>query len=124
VRLGSQLGLRCLLFKLICPLLTCIIALIREWGWEVFQSIEKYCKIGVAYGTLHDVANTSLQPNDKMESFFLAETMKYFYLLFDPDTEVDLLNKHVFNTEAHPIRVFSKITESRGFGAKEKSDKR
>lgn len=83
----------------------------REWGWEVFQSIEKYCKTGVAYGTIKDVSNTKQQPNDKMETFFLAETMKYLYLLFDPDTEVDLLEKHVFNTEAHPIRVFSKIKQ-------------
>jgi hypothetical protein len=94
---------------------TCAYALLlsfhREWGWEVFQSIEKYCKTGVAYGTLKDVSNTNQQPNDKMESFFLAETMKYLYLLFDPDTEVDLLHKHVFNTEAHPIRVFAKIKE-------------
>jgi hypothetical protein len=41
-----------------------------------------------------------------MESFFFAETMKYLYLLFDPDTPIDLLNKHVFNTEAHPVRIF------------------
>jgi len=84
----------------------------REWGWEIFQSIEKYCRAGVAYGTLKDVSNTNLHPNDKMETFFFAETMKYLYLLFDPDTEIDLLNKHVLNTEAHPIRVLSEITKN------------
>ena len=41
-----------------------------------------------------------------MESFFLAETLKYLYLLLDPDTEIDILHKHVFNTEAHPTRIF------------------
>ena len=30
---------------------------------------------------------------DRMESFFLAETLKYLYLLFDPDSEIDILNK-------------------------------
>ena len=118
----------------------------REWGWEVFQSIEKYCKAGVGYGTLKDVSNTNQSPNDKTETFWLAETLvrsclwlsvlqrshssrcdaafahpsifllapqKYIYLLFDPDTEVDILNKHVFNTEAHPIRTFAKIQESK-----------
>ena len=30
---------------------------------------------------------------DRMESFFLAETMKYLYLLMDPETEVDIVNK-------------------------------
>lgn len=39
-----------------------------------------------------------------MESFFLGETLKYFYLLFDPESKVDL-DKYVFNTEAHPLRI-------------------
>lgn len=56
-----------------------------------------------------------------MESFFLAETTKYLYLLFDPDnflnndgssgTVIQVLNGecvidaggYIFNTEAHPI---------------------
>lgn len=56
-----------------------------------------------------------------MESFFLAETTKYLYLLFDPDnflnndgrdgTVIQMLNgecvidtgSYIFNTEAHPI---------------------
>mmetsp|Transcript_12847 Transcript_12847/g.30040 ORF Transcript_12847/g.30040 Transcript_12847/m.30040 type:complete len:614 (-) Transcript_12847:356-2197(-) len=78
----------------------------REWGWEIFQSIEKYCKTEAGYGKLNDVRNVNEGPQDEMESFFLAETIKYLYLLFDPDTEIDLLNKHVFNTEAHPMRIF------------------
>ena len=44
-----------------------------------------------------------------MESFFLAETIKYLYLLQDPDTEVDILKRHVFNTEAHPLRNFDEF---------------
>ncbi|CAB9523080.1 oligosaccharide 1,2-alpha-mannosidase [Seminavis robusta] len=79
----------------------------REWGWEVFQSIEKYCRTGVGYGTLSTVRSKTDKPRDKMETFFLAETVKYMYLLQDPDTEVDVLHKHVFNTEAHPMRVFN-----------------
>ena len=43
---------------------------------------------------------------DKQESFWLAETLKYLYLLFSP---VDLipLSDYVFNTEAHPLPIFS-----------------
>lgn len=78
----------------------------REWGWEVYQAIEKYCKTKYAYGSLTSVHQTNASPRDKMESFFLAETLKYLYLLQDPDTPVDVLNKHVFNTEAHPLRIF------------------
>mmetsp|Transcript_24169 Transcript_24169/g.52223 ORF Transcript_24169/g.52223 Transcript_24169/m.52223 type:complete len:770 (-) Transcript_24169:483-2792(-) len=77
----------------------------REWGWEVFQSIEKYCKTKYGYGSLKDVNNPGFV-EDRMESFFMAETLKYLYLLFDPDSEIDPLNKHVFNTEAHPVRIF------------------
>ncbi|KAL3917157.1 MAG: hypothetical protein SGILL_004847 [Bacillariaceae sp.] len=78
----------------------------REWGWEVFQAIERYCRTDAGYGSLKNVHRTNGVPDDKMESFFLAETLKYLYLLFDPETAVDVLHKHVFNTEAHPMRVF------------------
>jgi len=83
----------------------------REWGWECFQAIERYCKTDIAYGALSDVDNVNGKPRDEMESFFLAESMKYLYLLQDPDTEVDILNKHVFNTEAHPTRIFPIIDQ-------------
>ncbi len=78
----------------------------REWGWEVFQAIERFCKTEAGYGKIKNVRNPDLLPEDSMESFFLAETLKYLYLLFDPDTPIDLLHKHVFNTEAHPMRIF------------------
>ena len=81
----------------------------REWGWEVFQAIEKYCKAPYGYGSLRNVQDTQSPPENKQESFFLAETLKYLYLLFDPDTPVDVLNKHVFNTEAHPVRTFPQM---------------
>eukprot|EP00533_Pseudo-nitzschia_delicatissima_P010188 CAMPEP_0116091478 /NCGR_PEP_ID=MMETSP0327-20121206/7527_1 /TAXON_ID=44447 /ORGANISM="Pseudo-nitzschia delicatissima, Strain B596" /LENGTH=564 /DNA_ID=CAMNT_0003582833 /DNA_START=217 /DNA_END=1911 /DNA_ORIENTATION=+ len=83
----------------------------REWGWEVFQAIERYCKTDAGYGQLKNVRNPHRPPEDSMESFFLAETLKYLYLLFDPDTPIDLLNKHVFNTEAHPMRIFPVMDE-------------
>ena len=40
-----------------------------------------------------------------MESFVLAETMKYMYLLFDADDTINL-DKYVINTEAHPLGRF------------------
>jgi Glycosyl hydrolase family 47 len=83
----------------------------REWGWEVFQALERYCRTDGGYGGLRDVRRTSQTPDDKMESFFLAETLKYLYLLFDPETPIDLLHRHVFNTEAHPVRTFNAMDE-------------
>jgi hypothetical protein len=41
-----------------------------------------------------------------MESFWIAETLKYFYLLFEDDPNVLPLDQWVFNTEAHPLPVW------------------
>ena len=73
----------------------------REWGWEVFLAIERFCKLPVAYGSYTNVLDPKAKPDDRLESFFLAETLKYLFLLFNPDTDLDIVNKHVFNTEAH-----------------------
>ena len=40
---------------------------------------------------------------DDMESFVLAETFKYYYLLFAPKAALDF-DAITFNTEAHPFR--------------------
>lgn len=51
-------------------------------------------------------------------SFFLAETLKYLYLLFHPDSETMIpLDEYVFNTEAHPLPIYSwSATERDNFG--------
>lgn len=40
-----------------------------------------------------------------MESFFPGETLKYLYLLMQPDHPIDLM-EYTFNTEAHPLKIF------------------
>jgi len=77
----------------------------RIWGKRIMDSIDKYCKTRYGYGALKNVHKTQQQPDDSMESFFLAETLKYLFLLQDPDVPIDL-NEWVFNTEAHPLRIF------------------
>ena len=77
----------------------------RDWGHKVMTNIEKYCKMKYAYGHLKDVRDTHSRVDNKMESFFLGETLKYLYLLQDPTHPIDL-KKYVFNTEAHPLRNF------------------
>jgi len=84
----------------------------REWGWEVFQAIERYCKTEVAFGSYPDVTDTKLLPKNELESFFFAETLKYLYLLYDPDTEIDILKKNVFNTEAHPLKMSNQLDDA------------
>jgi hypothetical protein len=39
-----------------------------------------------------------------MPTFFLAETLKYFYLTFSHHQGVFDFDDHVFNTEAHQFR--------------------
>jgi mannosyl-oligosaccharide alpha-1,2-mannosidase len=53
--------------------------------------------------------NTGVK-DDKMQSFFLAETLKYLYLLFSPSSVISL-DEWVFNTEAHPPRIVTRHEE-------------
>jgi mannosidase alpha-like ER degradation enhancer 2 len=59
------------------------------------------CRTDAGYTVLKDV--TTREKGDLMPSYFLAETLKYLYLLFAPEKTLDL-KKVVFNTEAHPLR--------------------
>lgn len=79
----------------------------REWGWQAAQSIEKYCRVDVGYCGIRDVTTSSVSHDDVQQSFFLAETLKYLYLLFSDDTLIPL-DKWVLNTEAHPLPVIGK----------------
>lgn len=78
----------------------------REWGWEAFEAFQKHCKTEVAYAGLTNAWVANPSQDDTMQSFFLAETLKYFFLLFSPD-DVLSLDEFVLNTEAHPLRVTS-----------------
>jgi len=81
----------------------------REWGWKIFEAFEKHTKVaGGGYSSLHSVVSGGFR--DKMESFFLGETLKYFFLLFD-NSELGLipLDHYVFNTEAHPLPIIPPI---------------
>lgn len=78
----------------------------REQGWEIFQAFRKHGRVASGgYSSLRSVENTGENNfKDKMESFFLGETLKYLYLLFS-DNDVLPLDRYVFNTEAHPFPV-------------------
>ncbi len=72
-----------------------------DMGRTYADSLEKYCKTDVAFAALINVQTK--EKRDDMESFFLAETLKYLYLLYAPKSTLDL-HKVVFNTEAHPMQ--------------------
>lgn len=72
-------------------------------AWDMFEAIEKNTRSGIAAASIRDVMNADgLDHSDSMESFWLAETLKYFYLVFSEFDVVDL-DRWVLNTEAHPL---------------------
>src|SRR6266487_4144266 len=73
----------------------------QRMGKKMFDDFVKYCRAEAGYAALADVVTK--QPLDEMESFALAETFKYFYLLFAPPETLQF-DKVIFNTEAHPLK--------------------
>ena len=78
-------------------------ATLMDKGWKMFQAIEKHTRTPIAHSALHDVTQKYPIQVDKMESFWTAETLKYFYLLFSEPSQISL-DEYVFNTEAHPLK--------------------
>ena len=73
----------------------------RHMGEKMFDDFVKYCRADSGYAALADVVTK--QQLDEMQSFVLAETFKYFYLLF-ASPETLQFDKVIFNTEAHPLK--------------------
>jgi ER degradation enhancer, mannosidase alpha-like 2 len=73
----------------------------RREGEKMFDDFVKYCRADSGYAALADVVTK--QRLDEMPSFVLAETFKYFYLLF-ASPETLQFDKVIFNTEAHPLK--------------------
>ncbi|KAI1845280.1 hypothetical protein JX266_008590 [Neoarthrinium moseri] len=77
-----------------------------ESAWAMFESIQRATQTDLANSAVADVTVASpidVQQTDSMESFWLGETLKYFYLIFS-EPELISLDEFVFNTEAHPFR--------------------
>ncbi|MFL6261623.1 MAG: glycoside hydrolase family 47 protein [Thermoanaerobaculia bacterium] len=73
----------------------------QSMGRVFFNDLRSHCRTDAGYTVLKDVRTK--EKGDLMPSYFLAETLKYLYLLFAPEKTLDL-DKIVFNTEAHPLR--------------------
>lgn len=76
----------------------------RDWGWEAVLALEKHCRTPNGYSGIRNVYQEDSQKDDVQQSFFLAETLKYLYLLFSDDSLFPL-DEWVFNTEAHPFPI-------------------
>lgn len=71
-----------------------------EVGKKALRSLQRHARVQCGYATIKDVR--TLQLEDRLDSFVLAETFKYLYLLFaeEKDLLVDI-NSFIFTTEAH-----------------------
>lgn len=75
----------------------------QDIAWEMFSAIERHTRTELANAAIADVNSETAVQIDSMESFWMGETLKYFYLMFS-DPSVISLDDFVFNTEAHPFR--------------------
>ncbi|KAH8668714.1 glycoside hydrolase family 47 protein [Xylariales sp. PMI_506] len=78
----------------------------QEAAWDMFQAVRNATRTPYASGAVLDVTQPvgPDQVDDYMESFWLAETLKYFYLVFSPPDLINL-DEYVLNTEAHPFLI-------------------
>ncbi|KAF8431389.1 glycoside hydrolase [Terfezia claveryi] len=84
----------------------------RDWAWEAFKAINASCRTEIGFSNLNNVQNPLEGLGGFQESYWFAETLKYFWIIFggSDDTAVGVANgkqKWVFNTEAHPVLVKS-----------------
>ncbi|KAI6845566.1 seven-hairpin glycosidase [Hortaea werneckii] len=75
----------------------------RDMGWKMFTSIDQHTRALYGASAIDDVTKAAPEQIDSMESFWTAETLKYFYLLFDEPNRWSL-DEWVLNTEAHFFR--------------------
>jgi len=88
--------------------------LYREWAWSIFNSLRKYARVDGGYAVVENVDSleidsiNQLRHSDQMDSYFLAETLKYLYLIFAKRPhDVLSLKQFIMNTEAHLLPVYA-----------------
>nr|XP_043636110.1 alpha-mannosidase I MNS5 [Erigeron canadensis] len=74
-----------------------------EVGEAIVNSLNLHTKVEGGFASVRDV--TTMQLEDHQHSFFLAETCKYLYLLFDDSPLMG--RNYIFTTEGHPLPVIS-----------------
>ncbi|KAK2864293.1 hypothetical protein Q7C36_003447 [Tachysurus vachellii] len=83
----------------------------RQWGWEAVKALEQHCKVEGGYSGVRDVYSNTPNHDDVQQSFYMAETLKYLYMLFSDDDHLPF-EHWVFNTEAHPLPIIKRQREN------------
>lgn len=69
-------------------------------GRQVLNSLQKYARVECGFAAVKDVRTTANE--DTMDSFVLAETFKYLYLLFAESEDLIInIDEYLFTTEGH-----------------------
>lgn len=77
---------------------------LQEAAWRMFSNIEKITRTEYAHAAIDDVRDPKTPQLDYMESFWLAETLKYFYLTF---SEPDLVSLDEYVLYVDPVLHFT-----------------
>ena len=69
-----------------------------------------HAKAKYGYSTVRNINEIPARQTGFCESFVMAETLKYLYLIMSHRKALDL-SKYVLNTEAHPLLIHRDETE-------------
>lgn len=79
-------------------------------GRDIVLALNNHTRTDCGYATIHNVVDKTLE--DRMESFFLSETCKYLYLLFDEDNFFNVnFADYLFTTEGHILPINTALRE-------------
>uniref|UniRef100_A0A5K3FNI3 alpha-1,2-Mannosidase n=1 Tax=Mesocestoides corti TaxID=53468 RepID=A0A5K3FNI3_MESCO len=81
----------------------------RDYAWDVVEALEKHCRVPGGFSGIKNVNSIDPSHDDVQQSYFLAETLKYLYLIFCDDLVLPL-DRWVFNTEGHPFPIMGNPT--------------
>ncbi|TNN07273.1 ER degradation-enhancing alpha-mannosidase-like protein [Schistosoma japonicum] len=69
-------------------------------GEQIVNDLEKYTRVPCGFAAIKDVR--TMEHVDQFDSFVLAETFKYLYLLFAEPSDIPInVDDYIFTTEAH-----------------------
>ena len=76
----------------------------RDMSWDIFLAFNRSSRVAHGFSGVRDVNKVPPVHDNRQESFFFAETLKYLYLTFAGSEAFDM-SAYVLNTEAHPLAV-------------------
>ncbi|XP_071948270.1 ER degradation-enhancing alpha-mannosidase-like protein 3 [Antedon mediterranea] len=92
-----------------------------EVGKQIVDSLQQYARVPCGFAAIRDVRTGGHE--DRMDSYVLAETFKYLYLLFAESDELGLaVDQYLFTTEAHLLPLNLARMKNKDTNKTEKND--